>query len=341
MKNNLLLCCITALLAIILIGCSSSGSSSSSSESTGGSETSEENSPVEIRFGGGYAAEEPFWLLEIADDTLAPNLGKTYTLDVSQFRANADRLNAYQAGQLDGGSLGQAASMIASEQGVEMKVVAGLTKDTPNEGFNNAFMALADSDINSVEDLKGKTIGLSDFRAPADFWARNALRSAGLEPDRDVSYAITPIPAMTEAVKAGRIDVGLFPQPFAAAAEASGEFKIVFTSKTGVPVDEDFLVIFLNPTFIEENESAVRDFLADYTAVVEYYMENGEEARQMLIDAGKVDADPEIYVGMTDSNRSAYLEVDAWPEIQQMMLKDGWLSSEVDLDELIDISLLP
>lgn len=336
MRKNALLSLLVLFISGFLIACSQSGSTEEKDSSSGGSE-----GPVEIRLGGGYAAEETLWLLEIADEKIAPNKGKSYTLNVSQFRANADRLNAYQAGQLDAGSLGQGAAMLAHEQGIDLKVVSVVTKDTPNEGFNTAFMALKDSGIKDIKDLKGKTIGISDFKAPADLWARNALRSAGLDPDKDVKFAITPIPAMTEAVKSKRIDVGMFPQPFFAEAEASGEFTTVFTSKTGVPVDEDFLVLFMDPKFISANEKAVKDFLADYKAAVDYYLENGEEARQKLIDAGKIQATPEVYVEMTDYNHSAYLDEEGWKAIQEIMVEDGWLKSKLDLNELLDESYLP
>ncbi|MGO4889414.1 ABC transporter substrate-binding protein [Anaerobacillus sp. MEB173] len=347
MKKKLLFSLIISFIVTMLIACSQTSNStdtsqSSGSESEGGStEISQNTEPVEIRFGGGYATEETLWLLDIAGEDLAPNKGKSYTLNISQFRANADRLNAYQAGQLDAGSLGQGASMLAHAQGIDLKVVTVMSKDTPDVGFNTSFMALEESEIESIEDLKGKTIGISDFRAPADLWTRSALRSAGLDPDKDVKFAITPIPAMTEAVKSKRIDVGMFPQPFFAEAEASGEFKTIFTSKTGIPLDEDFLVIFFDPTFITENENAVRDFLADYKAVVDYYVENGEEARQMIIDAGKVQADPAIYLSMEDNNRSVYLDIEGWEAVQEIMVNDGWLDAPFELNELLDTSLLP
>jgi ABC-type nitrate/sulfonate/bicarbonate transport system substrate-binding protein len=320
-------------LALMLAACSVEKSSGTSGKKDGG--------VVEINFGGGFATEEPIWLFE-ADPSLAKNLGKTYKLNLSQFRANADRLNAYQADQIDGGTLGQGAAILSSSQGVEMKVVAVVSKDTPDVGFNSAFMTLKDSEINDIKDLKGKTIGLSDFKSPTDMWVRSALRSAGLDPDKDVKYAITPIPAMTEAVKSKKIDLGMFPQPFGAAAEESGEFKTIFTSKTGVPFDEDFLVMFLHPDFIKENKQAVKDFLADYATIVKYYHENGQEARQKIIDkTKKVQADPKIYVNMTDNNRSAYINRDGWEKVQDLMLKDKWIEKKIDLDDLIDTSLLP
>ncbi|MEH7114179.1 ABC transporter substrate-binding protein [Neobacillus niacini] len=324
-------------LALMLAACSGD----KSSEKTSGTSEKKEAGIVEINFGGGFATEEPLWLFE-ADPSLAPNQGKTYKLNLSQFRANADRLNAYQANQIDGGTLGQAAAILSASQGVKLKVVGVIAKDTPDVGFNSAFMTLKDSEIKDIKDLKGKTIGLSDFKSPTDLWVRNALRTAGLDPDKDVKYAITPIPAMNEAVKSGKIDLGMFPQPFAAGAIASGEFKTIFTSKTGVPFDEDFFVLFLHPDFIKENKEAVKDFLADYANIVKYYQENGKEARQKIIDkTKKVQADPEIYINMTDNNRSAYISMEGWEKVQELMLKDKWIDKKIDLKDLIDTSLLP
>ncbi|MEH7254726.1 ABC transporter substrate-binding protein [Neobacillus niacini] len=336
MKKSLLFFVLISL-AFMLAACSGE----KSSEKTSGTSEKKEAGVVEINFGGGFATEEPIWLFE-ADPSLAPNQGKTYKINLSQFRANADRLNAYQADQINAGSLGQGAAILSASQGIKMKVVAVLSKDTPNVGFNSAFMTLKDSEINDIKDLKGKTIGLSDFKSPTDMWVRNALRTAGLDPDKDVKYAITPIPAMTDAVKSEKIDVGMFPQPFGAAAEASGEFKTIFNSKTGVPFDEDFLVMFMHPDFIKENKQAVKDFLADYASIVKYYHENGKEARQKIIDkTKKVQADPEIYVNMTDNNRSAYINMEGWEKVQELMLKDKWIEKKVDLKDLIDTSLLP
>lgn len=300
------------------------------------------NQPVEIRLGGGFASEEPFWLMQV-DPSLTPNQGKSYTLNITQFRANADRLNAYQANQIDIASIGQGATMLAASQGIQLKVIGSVVKDSPGKGFNTKFMALKDSGIKSMADLKGKVIGIPDFKAPTDLWARAAVRSAGLDPDTDVKYAVIPIPSMGEAVKSKKIDVGVFPQPFFETANASGEFVEVFNSKTGVNVEEDFLVMMANPDFVTKNEQAIKDFLSDYTNTVKYYEENGEAARQKLIDAKKVQADPALYVKMTDNNRSVdgTVNIEAWGKIQEMLVAEKWLDKPVDPNTIIDMSYLP
>ena len=330
-------------MAAALAACGSGQSSQPATPAEGGGAAQQEASgPVEIRLGGGFASEEPFWLMQI-DPSLTPNQGKSYTLNITQFRANADRLNAYQANQIDIASIGQGATMLAASQGIPLKVIASVVKDTPGEGFNTSFMVLKDSGITSVADLKGKVIGIPDFKSPTDLWARSAVRSAGLDPDMDVKYAVIPIPSMAEAVKSKKIDVGVFPQPFYETANASGEFVEVFNAKTGVNVDEDFLVMMANPDFLSQNEQAVKDFLSDYTNAVKYYQENGKEARQKLVDAKKVQADPQLYVNMTDNHRAVdgKVNVEAWGKLQEMLVEEKWVDNPVDPNTIIDMSYLP
>src|SRR5699024_3076395 len=320
MKNYLRILCV-ALMIIVLEECGNSNESKGSNENDG--------IPT-ITLGVGFATEEPLWLLDVAPE-VAENNGVKYNLEFDQFRANADRLNAYQAGQLDGGSLGQGALIMAADQGVDLKVVASIAKDTPGEGFNFQFMASADADIEKTEDLKGKTIGIPDFKSPTDLWARNAVKNAGLDPDKDVEFAVLPIPAMTEAIKSGKVDVGMVPQPFYADIEDTGEYKTIFTSKDGVPFDEDFLSLFFRGEFIEENEEAFRAFMSDYQDLMTYYLENLEEARQILIDKEFVLTDPDTFIPMVDSNRSPDLSLDpeSWEAIHEMLLDEGWIENEV------------
>lgn len=336
MNRKFIILLFTLMMVSALAACSSAD------ENTGAAESDGESADIPtITLGIGFATEEPLWLLDVNPE-LAENNGVKYNLEFEQFRANADRLNAYQAGQLDGGTLGQGALIMAADQGVDLKVVASVAKDTPEEGYNHPFLASADADYSSLDNLKGKTIGVVDFKSPTDLWARNAVRNAGLDPDKDVDYAVLPVPAMTEAVKSGKVDIGMVPQPFYAEVEDSGDFQTVFTSKDGVQIDEDFLSLFFNGEFIAENEEAFEAFISDYQNAMTFYLENLEEARQMLLDAEFVLAEPDIFLTMEDSNRSPDLSLDlsSWNELHDMLLDEGWIENEVDLDELIDVSYL-
>src|SRR5215210_601877 len=140
--------------------------------------------PVEIRIGHGLAGEENLWLMTARPD-LTPSQGRVYTLSFTAFRANTDRLNAYEAGQLDGGSMPAPTGLFAAEQGLPFKLVASLARERPGS-FNTTYLALEESGIRTPADARGKTIGIVDFKSATDLWARAAIESAGLNPERDV-----------------------------------------------------------------------------------------------------------------------------------------------------------
>ncbi len=86
------------------------------------------------------------------------------------------------------------------------------------------------SPIRSVKDLKGKTIGLNGLREAFELGARLALLDAGLDPDRDVKWAVVPPPNMGEALRTGKVDLASLSQPFYAAEEARGGIRTLFTA---------------------------------------------------------------------------------------------------------------
>ena len=68
----------------------------------------------------------------------------------------------------------------------------------------------------------------------------------------------------------GRRGAGIF----RAAALAKGDLKVLFTSKTGMPFDEELIVINAKPAFLKQHPAAVNAFLSDLADVTKYLMEN-------------------------------------------------------------------
>jgi len=299
--------------------------------------------PVELRLGHGFAAEEQFWLMAARPD-ITPNQGKLYTLKYTAFRASDDRIRAYEAGQLDGGTIPAPTALFAAEQGLPMKLVASICKEVPGGNWHNTtFLALADSGIRSPRDLRGKRIGIVGFKTATELWARAAVESGGLDPNRDVSFVIVPFPAMGETLRARRIDVGVFPNPFLHLELTRGGVNVAFTSKTGVPFEEELLVIFFRPEFVEKNREAVKAFVRDFVAATRWYLANPREARQALLDKRFVAVPPAVYFDMQDYYRdpTARISTDFLRRMQEFHIKLGWQTKTVDVRKLVDLSMLP
>jgi ABC-type nitrate/sulfonate/bicarbonate transport system substrate-binding protein len=296
--------------------------------------------PVTLRLGYGGAAEEQVWLL-IAKPELGKNYGKLYKLDATRFQSSDKRAQAFEADAIDL-SQGSAHGVIfAAAEGVTSKIIASITKES-KRGFSTAFYVPDESAIKSVPDMKGKIVGINGFSTAGHLWLKAALEKHGLS-DKDVTITPVPFPAMQEAMRAGKVDVGEFPQPFAALLEKQAKVRKLFDAKYGVPFDEELIVIAGKDAFLKKNAAAIRGFLEDIKSTTQFYLEKPKEARQLLIDAKLVRVSADVYINMHDYYREPSLrpDVDALKKMQEFQIKAGFQKKAADIDALVDASYLP
>ncbi|HXP29995.1 MAG TPA: ABC transporter substrate-binding protein [Stellaceae bacterium] len=297
--------------------------------------------PYSLRVGRGVAAEEQLWLMA-ALPSVTPNQGKVYKIDMTEFRGVDTRFQAFEAGQLDLATTSTEAALFAAEKGMKFKIVASISEEAL-PGFVTQFMVLDNSPIHALADLKGKIIGTNAARSSIEFWARGAVKSAGLNPDRDVRWAVVPFPAQEEAVRSGKLDVGAFPQPFAANVKAHGGMRTVFTSKVAVPFAEDLQVLIASAEIMEKHADVLRAFMSDYARANTFYHEHPKEAKQALIDAKIVLIPPQIYLNMEDNLRdpNGRPNLDTMNRLADLLVADHYLDRKVDAASIVDMSYLP
>ncbi len=296
--------------------------------------------PVTIRLGYGPAAEEQVWLL-IAKPELGKNQGKLYRLDATRFTGSDKRAQAFEAGAIDLSEGSASGVIFAAAEGVQQKIIASITRES-SRAFSTSFYVPDDSPVKTVRDMKGKTVGINGFSTAGHLWLKAALEKDGLS-DTDVTIAPIPFPAMQEALRAGKIDVGEFPQPFAALLEKQQKVRKIFDAKYGVPFDEELIVIAGKDEFLKANAAAVRAFLEDVKAATKFYLENPKEARQILIDAKMVRVSADVYLTMDDYYRDPTLrpDVEALVKMQEFQIKAGFQHKGADVRALVDTSYLP
>ena len=294
----------------------------------------------QIRLGYGPAAEEQLWLL-IAKPDVGKHYGKAYTLEATRFTGSDKRAQAFEAGALDLASSSANGALFAAAEGVRMKIIASLSKESA-KAFSTTYYALADSPIRTVKDLKGKTIGINGFSTSGHLWVKVALEKNGLT-EKDVTLVPVRFPAMGEALRGGKIDVGMFPQPFAAMAEKDMKVRKIFTAKDAAPFDEELIVMTAKEEFLKKNAAAVKAFLEDLALATRFYIAKPREARQILIDTKMVRATPDVYLDMHDYYHDADLRVDAeaLEKMQDLQLRAGFQKKRADVKVMVDNSYLP
>ena len=113
-------------------------------------------------------------------------------------------------------------TMRAAFRGVPLRVVMTIA-DKP------LFALMARPGINSVEELKGKLLGISSFGASTDTYARALLRRYHLIPNQDVKIlALGGGTNRVAAMKSGAVDAALIEAPYNVMLEREGFRKILF-----------------------------------------------------------------------------------------------------------------
>ena len=293
-----------------------------------------------LRFSRQTAAEDNLWLM-LAKPELAPNLNKAYKIEWSQMRASEAAYKAFEGGQIDFATVSGNSALAAAAAGIDLKIIATLSRESQN-GANTKFLVKADGP-KTISDLKGGTIGIVGYRSAVELWARQGLKSGGLDPDKDVTFAVVPFPQVPDAVRAGRIAAGGAVDAFAMGAIAQGDLKALFTSKTGMPFDEELIVLIARPSALKEHPAAVKAFLSDLVAVTAYYQSHLKEARQALLDAKLVGLPPQVYFNVPDYVRDPGLRpnIENMTKQQDVLVSSGFQEKPADLKAVVDPSYLP
>lgn len=296
---------------------------------------------VNIRVGHGSAAEETLWLMK-ADPKVTPSQGKAYKLDFTLFRGTDKRFQAFEAGELDIATGSSHSVLMAASEGARFKIVATLSREGAS-GFSTRYMVKADSPIRSIADLKGRNVGINGARSSSELWARLALEKKGLDTRKDVSWIALPFPSQGEAVRAGKLDVGAFPQPFAAFEEKRGGLRTLFTSQDGVTRDEDLMVLLVTEKFAREQPAALRAFLADLVQATRHYVNQPKEARQALVSSKMVGIPLDVFLDMKDYERplDARVDVESFRAMVADLNRFGFITKPVNPAAIIDNSFLP
>src|ERR687892_148826 len=115
-------------------------------------------------------------------------------------------------------------------------------------------------EINSLQDLKGKVVGVSGIGGSTDFATRLALREAGLVPDKDVAIrGVGGVPETVAALKAKVVQAGTLSPPSSFVAQKAG-FKLLF-DMSSLGVDYVSSGLGVRKASIASDRQQVKQFL--------------------------------------------------------------------------------
>ncbi|MFA9560440.1 ABC transporter substrate-binding protein [Evansella sp. AB-rgal1] len=274
-----------------------------------------------------YLAEEKGWFEEAyLDFEYIPGAG------------GGEAVRNIIAGNADIAFANVEAVLLAMEQGEELRIIYNIY---PENVFN--LVSLKESNINSMEDLRGKDVGVYSRASGTYQNLLVLLHQAGMT-EEDINIVEAGVlnfgPLMNNQVVAtAATDTGLFD----AQNNELGEVNVIEVKEVlNTPAD---VFVVTEKVFQEKRDLLIR-FLQVYRDSVAYTIENPEEAAEVAVTAA-IDGQDEArnleiinirnQTSMnadTDEHGLGWLNVDILKEVEETYYDLGLLSQRVNIHEI-------
>ena len=199
-------------------------------------------------------------------------------------------------------------------QGSDLVIIGGVVNVA-------AFYIMAVPEVKSVQDLKGKPVGITRFSASTDFSIRMWLRKHGLEPVRDVPILqIGGMPEIAAALSKKTIYAAPMSYPMGYVAQQAGMKLLSNLAKEDIP----FVHVGITTTrrFLQEHRSQVKALVRAYGRAIHFMHTKKEDFKKIMARYTKVN-DPGMLEG---SVQYAYDFVEKIPLVKPAAI-------QVNLDE--------
>jgi NitT/TauT family transport system substrate-binding protein len=266
-------------------------------------------------------------------------------LELVWFQAAQPVAVALASGDVEVGATGLTAGLYnIVAAGQKLWVIADKGREWPGHPLT-ALVVQKDGPIQSVKDLRGKKVAITQLGSTFHYMLGNLVEQAGLTLADVEPAPLRTLGAMSEALQTRRVDAILIPQPLAGMTVEKGFGRILHW--VGDKLSYQVAALFASNRFVQDRERAVA-FLRGYVHASRYY-HDAVLARNagppydevVTITAKYTEAPPEIIrVGFPYQDRDARLDV---PDIARQLgwyHRSGMVTRALGPGDLVDTALL-
>ena len=185
----------------------------------------------------------------------------------------------------------------ATLRGADAVIVAGVANRL-------VFSFMARPEIKSVNDLRGKKIGVTRLGSSTHSVTLWVMNKFGIKPEEYQLLQLVDVPNILTAIMAGQIDAGALSPPTNFRARKAGLCELIDLSKDG----PDYVSVAIGSTrsFIKANEEMTRRFVRGYSEGVQLLKANKTAGIRAIQKYARI-KDPEI-LEATYGEARAYIE---------------------------------
>lgn len=174
------------------------------------------------------------------------------TLEHIQFPGGLDTVRGIESG-IGLGTSSTIPVFIAAEKGMDVRIFANVYTAASVD-----FIALPDSPVNTIQDVRGKKIAVSTPGSNSSYFAERTLREAGIEPGKDVELvSVGSASDSWTVVSKGVVDVAWTASPLSEKIADENGGKVIWRSRDYVTDWSDTCLVATG-AFSDENSEALK-----------------------------------------------------------------------------------
>ena len=237
-----------------------------------------------VGYSGVTAIQAPFWIMKDAGYLKQEGLDS----NLIYIAASSTMAQAMMAGEVAISTANSQAVVDTGLQGGDLVAVGAIVNFV-------ALYVIAAPEIKTVQDLKGKPVGVTRFGATTDFAVQMFLKKYGLEPVRDVPIIqIGGVPELAAALSKRSIYAAAMSYPMGLVAQQAGMKMLANLAKEEIPFVHQGLTT--TGKFVRERRAHAKAFVRDYGRAVHFMHNRKEESKAILSRYTKV-TDPVMLDG--------------------------------------------
>lgn len=258
-------------------------------------------------------------------------------LDV-EFINIQDPVTGLMSGDVDVADTPTTNAILSGGQGAPIKIVSSMFRS------KGAFYLIANNEIETIEDLKEKTVGIAKSGSGLDVYTRTILKEHGLDLEEDVTLVANGTHQEAYAsLTNNQVDATIIHEPFVSLAESEGTGKLLARGWDYLPTFHTGVLVASDKA-IKENREGVKRLVAAYFKAQQFAKENIEQFKEFYIENLNVDADVlektlerELEIWENDPN----VDIQALMDTQQIQIDLGFQEQLFDVENVIDSSFIP
>jgi NitT/TauT family transport system substrate-binding protein len=257
---------------------------------------------------------------------------KNINLELKLAEGGAAIIPAVQSGQYQFGFSNVTSLLLATSQGLPLKVVCNGNNSTGMDGQDfAALMVKGDSPIKSPADLAGKTVAANTLKNIVETSVGASVRKAGGDP-KAVKYVQIPFPQQPAALQSGQVDAVFVVEPFQQAVLDQGGRKIA-SSYVDLAPNLAVALYFTSQQLQGANPGLVQRFTEAMTESLAYADGHPDEVRAIIGTYTQIA--PEARAKMTLPKWPTEINRQAVQTVADISLSDGVLTKAADVNALL------